>query len=52
MPAVLGHKMILDGEPNTIIGVMPREFRFPSSEADIWQPMASSRGTLYQDRAE
>lgn len=49
-PAVLGHKMILDGEPNTIIGVMPREFRFPSSDADIWQPMAFPE-TLYQDRA-
>jgi predicted permease len=49
-PAVLGRKMILDGAPNTIIGVMPREFRFPSSEADIWQPMALPE-ELFQDRA-
>jgi predicted permease len=49
-PAVLGRKMILDGAPNTIIGVMPREFRFPSSEADIWQPMAFPE-EMYQDRA-
>jgi putative ABC transport system permease protein len=49
-PAVLGRKMILDGAPNTIIGVMPREFRFPSSEAEIWQPMAFPE-ELYRDRA-
>jgi putative ABC transport system permease protein len=49
-PAAVGRKMILDGAPNTIIGVMPPEFRFPSSEAEIWQPMALSEA-LYQDRA-
>lgn len=48
-PAVLGRKMILDAAPNTIIGVMPAEFRFPSSEADIWQPMAFPE-EMYQDR--
>ncbi len=49
-PAVLGRKMILDGEPATVIGVMPREFRFPSSDADIWQAMKLPE-ELFQDRA-
>ena len=48
--AVLGRKMILDGAPNTIIGVMPPDFRFPSNEADIWQPMGFPE-EMYQDRA-
>jgi predicted permease len=48
-PAVLGRKMILDDAPNTIVGVMPPEFRFPSSQADVWQPMAFPE-ELYRDR--
>jgi predicted permease len=49
-PAVLGRKMILDGAPNTIIGVMTPDFRFPSNETDIWQPMGFPE-EMYQDRA-
>jgi predicted permease len=49
-PAVLGRKMILDGAPNTIIGVMPPEFRFPGSETEIWQPIAFPE-EFYRDRA-
>ena len=49
-PAVLGRKMILDGVPVTIIGVMQPEFRFPNSDIDIWRPIALPEA-LFQDRA-
>src|SRR5262249_47181848 len=35
---VVGRQVTLDGEPVTIIGVMPRSFAFPSREAQFWQP--------------
>lgn len=37
--AVLGRKVLLDGAPHVIIGVMPRGFHFPSRDAGLWTPM-------------
>src|SRR5262249_45914780 len=36
-PGVLGRKVILDGEPSQIIGVMPPGFLFPSRETQLWK---------------
>jgi predicted permease len=36
-PGVLGRKVILDGEPSQIIGVMPRGFLFPTRETQLWK---------------
>ncbi|QNI33909.1 ABC transporter permease [Alloacidobacterium dinghuense] len=34
---VLGQTVVLDGKPNTIIGVLPRDFHFaPAEPADFW----------------
>jgi predicted permease len=38
-PGVLGTTVRLDGEPYTVIGVMPPDFRYPSREADAWIPL-------------
>ena len=38
-PDVMGRDLIIDGEKYTVIGVMPREFRFPSSDAQLWTTM-------------
>ena len=38
---ILGQKVLLDNEPFTVIGVMPRQFRFAPfwiTEAEIWAP--------------
>ena len=53
----IGQTLTLDGEPYTVIGVMPREFRFPFGEMDIalWVPqphgvdadMGEHRGAHY-----
>ena len=36
---VLGRKILLDSEPFTVIGVMPKDFYFPNRIAQIWTPM-------------
>jgi predicted permease len=33
---IAGQPIVLDGIQHTIVGVMPREFRFPSAEARAW----------------
>jgi putative ABC transport system permease protein len=33
---IVGQPIVLDGLQHTIVGVMPREFRFPSAEARAW----------------
>lgn len=38
-PSVVGRTMRLDGQPYTLIGVMPEGFTQPASTADIWIPL-------------
>jgi putative ABC transport system permease protein len=37
---VLGRLLVLDGESRTVIGVMPRQFRFPTGREDYWTPVS------------
>lgn len=39
-PSVLGRGVRLNGALYTVIGVMPRNFQFPSAETQIWIPIA------------
>ncbi|HUP25119.1 MAG TPA: ABC transporter permease [Thermoanaerobaculia bacterium] len=36
---VVGRTVLLDGEPHTVLGVMPRGFRFPSREVEYWSAL-------------
>ena len=36
---VIGRRVNLDNEPFVVIGVMPRDFHFPSRDAELWTPM-------------
>ncbi len=38
-PSVLGRRLLLDGQPHTIIGVMPAGFNYPRRETEIWTAM-------------
>ena len=39
-PAALGRTISLNGEPHTIIGILPEAFEFPlRGLADLWLPM-------------
>ena len=40
-PGVVGRVIRIDGEPATVIGVMPDGFRFPRL-ADLWQPVSQT----------
>ena len=39
-PDVIGEAMILDGDPYTIVGVLPREFYFPESTNELYTFLA------------
>jgi predicted permease len=46
---VVGLSITLDGQPYTIIGIMPREFRFPTADELWWKTQRFSE-VNYQDR--
>ncbi len=37
--AIVGKRIVLDGSPTTVIGVMPRGFFFPTPEYRLWRPL-------------
>ena len=39
-PRLVGRAVTLDGEPFTVVGIMPPAFRFPSREVDVWLPIS------------
>ena len=41
-PQILDHKLLLDGENYTVIGVAPPGFHFPDLDDQIWVPLALS----------
>jgi putative ABC transport system permease protein len=44
-PAVVGRALLLDGEPVTVIGVLPRGFEL-AEPVDLWRPFASDQSQL------
>lgn len=48
---ILGHKILLDRKPYSIIGVMPRDFEFPLvpgqlNRSELWVPMSFTQNEL------
>jgi putative ABC transport system permease protein len=50
-PGVVGRVVMIDGESHSVIGIMPRAFRFPLEEVDLWPTLTmnppSRRGPFY-----
>lgn len=42
-PDVVGKTLIVNSVPRTIVGVMPREFSFPSADTKLWLPARLDR---------
>lgn len=38
-PSAIGRRILLDGRPVTVVGVMPRGFFFPTPEHRLWSPL-------------
>ena len=36
---IIGRSMTFNGSERTIVGVMPRDFQFPSQDIELWSPM-------------
>lgn len=36
----LGKEFVLNGRPYTIVGVLPEEFQLPTTQAQVWMPIA------------
>ena len=41
-PEIVGSSVLLNGDSSVVVGVMPRDFKFPSEDVDVWQPLAIS----------
>jgi putative ABC transport system permease protein len=38
-PEIIGKTVLLNGQSCTVVGVMPRNFGFPSDDVGVWQPL-------------
>lgn len=38
-PSIVGSRLALDGQPRTVVGVMPRGFWFPDPAVRVWTPV-------------
>ncbi|MGH7623009.1 MAG: ABC transporter permease, partial [Gemmatimonadaceae bacterium] len=47
-PAISGKRVMVDGAPATIIGVLPPDFHFRDASSDLWRPI--DRGTSVRDQ--
>ncbi|MGB7847554.1 MAG: ABC transporter permease [Candidatus Acidiferrum sp.] len=46
-PSVIGRSIELEGATRQVIGVMPADFRFPSTKTEIWLPLHNDPRSVY-----
>lgn len=37
---LIGQTIVVDGQPATVVGIMPRSFQFPTAETQMWFPLS------------
>jgi len=45
-PGIVGRSVTVDGALRTVVGVMPRDFHFPSHATQLWIPLTLDRANL------
>jgi len=50
-PRVVGRTLVVGGTSRTIVGIMPRLFRYPTPATDMWIPAQMSAGLMRERRA-
>ena len=50
-PAVVGRRLVVGGTSRTIVGVMPRSFRYPTATTDMWIPAQTPAFLMRERRA-
>jgi putative ABC transport system permease protein len=50
-PSVVGRRIVVNGIPQEVIGVLRRDFEFPGESIDIWAPLVLRGGTDAPPRA-
>jgi len=50
---IIGRTVALNGEPHTVVGVMPTQFKYPQMNfnGDLWAPLRDDMDALRADRA-
>jgi predicted permease len=48
LPSVIGREVHVNGQPATIVGVMPKGFRYPD-EVDLWMPLIATADLAKRD---
>jgi putative ABC transport system permease protein len=48
--SLLGHTILLNNEPHTVVGIMPATMRFPSRLTDVWLPLGPAIATFPPSR--
>ena len=48
---VLGEKLVMNGKPYSVVGVMPADFDFPRREVKLWIPAALD-GPIFQENLD
>ena len=48
-PGIVGETLLVDGEPFTVVGVLPRGFHFLQTDFEMWMPLAVDEGFQVRD---
>jgi hypothetical protein len=41
--SILGRRLLIDGSPRVVVGVMPEEFHYPNRRVALWAPMTTDQ---------